>query len=83
MKRELPKNIEIFTLDDSFKSTHPQVRKQQIQDAPAALKEEQGWPEKDQSGFNSPIFHNKWSKLKNQDFLEVNSINCYTVRKYL
>ena len=38
MKRELPKNIEIFTLEDSFKSTHPQVRKQQIQDAPAALK---------------------------------------------
>ena len=68
MKRELPKNIEIFTLEDSFKSTHPQVRKQQIQDAPAALKEEQGWPEKDQSGFNHPVLtalnHLKKPKIK-------------------
>ena len=36
----------------------------------------QGWPEKDQSGLNhlkKPNFdHHKWSKLKNQDFSEVN-----------
>ena len=43
----------------------------------------QGWPEKDQSGLNHPVLtglnqlkrpnfdHQKWSKLKNLDFSEV------------
>ena len=52
----------------------------------------QGWPEKDQSGFNHPVLtglnhlkkpnfdHHKWSKLKNQDFSEVN-INKWLIYK--
>ena len=53
----------------------------------------QGWPEKDQSGFNhlvltglnhlkKPNFdHHKWSKLKNQDFSEVNINKSWTKKE--
>ena len=53
----------------------------------------QGWPEKDQSGFNhlvltglnhlkKPNFdYNKWSKSKNQDFSEVNINKCLIYKK--
>ena len=52
----------------------------------------QGWPEKDQFSFDHPVLtglnhlkkpnfdHHKWSKLKNQDFSEVN-INKWLIYK--